>query len=465
VTIDSLPDEALLEIFKFYVDDPDLKNFDLEVRFDVWHTLVHVCQRWRRIVFSSPRHLNLQLLCMYARPVTEMDNIWPELPIAVVGNGKPTVDETENFVAALKLNHRVSRIDLWDVPDLTLERFAAATMEVQFPALTELVIWSDKLNESRRPILSDQFLGGSAPRLQWLWSDGIPFPALPRLLLSTTDLVTLCLEDIPHSGYISPEDMVACLPALTRLDRLFLGFRSPRSHPSQASRHPRPPTRAILPALTYLKFRGVTEYLEDFVARINAPLLRTVLITFLNQLVFDIVQLPKFLNRIDGFAMVDSADVVLRADAIRISLSTQSLTVGTTSFELGVSCRKLDWQLSSLSQLCASTLSTLSELEHLDISEHRYSKPEWQDDIENIQWLELLHSFSTVKNLSLSQQVVPRVAPALQQLARERITEVLPTLQVLILDEFGLSVPAQEALREFIAAREHSGYPVGILLR
>jgi hypothetical protein len=104
-------------------------------------------------------------------------------------------------------------------------------------------------------------------------------------------------------------------------------------------------------------------------------------------------------------------------------------------------------------------------LEHLDISEHHYSKPEWQDDIENIQWLELLHSFSTVKNLYLSKQVVARVAPALQQLARERVIEVFPTLQVLILDEPELSVPVQEALQEFIAARQHSGYPVAILLR
>ncbi|KAN0109365.1 hypothetical protein V8E52_009337 [Russula decolorans] len=38
---------------------------------------------------------------------------------------------------------------------------------------------------------------------------GIPFPGLPKLLLSATHLVQLWLANIPHSGYISPEAMVA----------------------------------------------------------------------------------------------------------------------------------------------------------------------------------------------------------------------------------------------------------------
>jgi hypothetical protein len=305
---------------QFYVDDVNDDN--IEEEFDVWHTLVHVCQRWRNVVFSSPRRLKLQLLCMYGRPVTEMVNIWPELPIIVVDSGKPTVDDVENFIAALKLNHRVSRISLWDVPNSALEIFVAA-MQLPFPALTELDIWSDK-SDDVEPVISDAFLGGSAPRLRDLSLDGIPFLALPRLLLSTTDLVRLDLENIPHSGYISPGEMVSCLSTLTRLDRLSLGFRSPLSRPSQASRHPRPPTRAVLPVLTRLHFNGVTEYLEDFVARIDVPLLRDVSITFFNQLVFDIVQLPKFLHRIDGFAVLDSANVVLRADSI--SVTFQAIT-------------------------------------------------------------------------------------------------------------------------------------------
>jgi hypothetical protein len=443
VTIDSLPEDVLLEIFAFYMGRLEYGDKD------VWHTLVHVCERWRNVVFSSPRRLNLQLLCIYRRPVAEMVNIWPQLPIILIDIGKPTKNGVTNLIAALQFNHRVSQIDLRNLPNSALEKFVAA-MQVPFPVLTELAIWRKEANESGL-VLSDEFLVGSAPRLRFLRLHGISFLGLPRLLLSTIGLVILDLEHIPHSGYIPPKEMVACLSTLTMLDKLYLGFLSPLSRPSQASRHSHPPTRTVLPALTHLQFEGVTEYLEDFVACIDAPLLQAVEITFFNQLVFDIVQLPKFLDRIDRVAVLDSATVNLCADSISITFSAQSQTVDTTWFELVVSCSKLDWQLSSLSQLCASTLSTFSNLEHLNIRECN-SYLHCQDDIENIQWLELLHPFSTVKRLSLPDEVSPHVAPALQELPGERVTEVLPALEVLILNMPELS--DEMVFEQFVATRE-----------
>jgi hypothetical protein len=109
--------------------------------------------------------------------------------------------------------------------------------------------------------------------------DRIPFPGLPKLLLSATHLVDLCLLSIPDSGYISPEAMVTCLSSSTGLDGLFIGFESPRSRPDRKTRRPPPPTRA-LPVLTKFQFIGVGEYLEDLVARIDAPLLGNLHISF-----------------------------------------------------------------------------------------------------------------------------------------------------------------------------------------
>jgi hypothetical protein len=163
MTIDSLPDAALLEIFNFYVDDPDLNKYAFKVCFDVWHTLVHVCRRWRNVVFSSPRRLELELLCTYGRPVTEMVNIWPELPIIVAESGQPTVDGVENLIAALELNHRVSEISLsvWDIPYPDAGAISCADTIGHLVGQIE-----------------------SAPRLRNLSLYGIPFLALPRLLLS-----------------------------------------------------------------------------------------------------------------------------------------------------------------------------------------------------------------------------------------------------------------------------------------
>ena len=57
-----LPDVALLEIFDFYGD---------EEHTEAWRTLVHVCQKWRNVVFGSPRRLDLRLYCTARTPVRE----------------------------------------------------------------------------------------------------------------------------------------------------------------------------------------------------------------------------------------------------------------------------------------------------------------------------------------------------------------------------------------------------------
>jgi hypothetical protein len=147
-------------------------------------------------------------------------------------------------------------IDLLDVMNPELEEFLAA-MQQPFPALTELgLVLDEDLDDEiiDAPVIPESFLGGSAPRLQRLELARIPFPGLPKLLLSATDLVTLSIWGIPHSGYISPEAMVRCLSTLTRLDSLLLGFKSPLSRPVRASRPPHPPTRSTLPALTDFLF-------------------------------------------------------------------------------------------------------------------------------------------------------------------------------------------------------------------
>src|ERR1700730_14600435 len=132
---------------------------------------------------------------------------------------------------------------------------------------------------------------------------GIPFPTLPNLLLSATDLVELYLWRIPHSGYISPDTMATCLSTLTRLKRFELSFRSPQSRPDRDKATRPPPTLAhiILPSLSRLNFRGVTEYLDDLVAQIDVPFLEDAYITFFNQVVFDISHLSKFLCRAEKY--------------------------------------------------------------------------------------------------------------------------------------------------------------------
>jgi len=231
VTIEVLPNTVLLEMFDFYVDQP-LANED------AWHTLVHVCRQWRFVVFDSPRRLHLRLLCTPIRPRKILD-IWPALPIvidfwAVIGfwaEGEQ-LRGMANVIAALNQHCRVCKIHIRSIPNSLMKRFAV--MEKPFPELTYLKLDS---NEKNVPILPDSFLGGSAPSLHTLDLCGIPFPAVRKLLLSTRNLVGLCLWAVPHSGYISPEEVVTCL----RIDRSQSIFpRVPISSISISSRQRNP---------------------------------------------------------------------------------------------------------------------------------------------------------------------------------------------------------------------------------
>jgi hypothetical protein len=78
----------------------------------------------------------------------------------------------------------------------------------------------------------------------------------------------------------------------------------------------------------------------------------------------------------------------------------------------------------------------------------------WQYDIDKNQWLEILHPFTCVKDLYLSWEFVPHIAPALKELFGERITDVLPALQSIFWEGPNPSGPVKEALDKLTDARQ-----------
>jgi hypothetical protein len=155
----------------------------------------------------------------------------------------------------------------------------------------------------------------------------------------------------------------------------------------------------------------------------------------------------------------DEAHVFFGSRTASVKLQPQASNVDY--FEVKISCRVPDWQLSSLAQICTSSLPLLSATESLFISEPVGTQPNWNDGIENTEWLELLQPFMAVKNLYLSKQFAPRIAPALQELTGGRI-EVLPTLQSLFLEGFQPSESVDEGIAQFISARLLTNRPVAI---
>jgi hypothetical protein len=454
VSINILPDDVLLEIFDHYMILPQRYSYH---QVDAWHKLVHVCQRWRYVVFDSPRRLDLRILCTDKTPVTNMLDIWPALPIVIYAESP--LPRTTNIISALQQHNRVCFIRISGVGNSLLKEFAA--MQEPFPALAKVGLWS---HDENTLVLPDSFLGGS-PRLRSLTLYRIPFPGLPKLLLSTHDLVKLHLSGIPRSGYISPEAMVTALSTLTSLEELELGFQSPRSQADRASRRPPPLTRVVLPALTTLTFKGDSEYLEDIVSRLEAPLLSYTNITFFNQLLFDTPLLRHFISRTATFRAAYQAHIACLTDTVLFSLYPRDRTEDGEVM-LSISCKPLDWQISSLAQVCSTSFPPLPTMERLDISIKKDSDSllEWQDDMEDTQWLDLLRPFTSVKDLDLSEDSVPLVAPTLRELSGERVTEVLPALETLFLEALRPSGPVKEAIGKFTAARQLSGFPVTVRL-
>jgi len=458
VSIDMLPDDALLEVFKCYVDVWDV----LKTK---WHTLAHVCRRWRYVVLASPRHLELQLVYAGRRPVTKMPDIWPTLPIAIrVPSGWHSFhrwSRDNNIIAFLDSKHqnRISQIDI-HLSRSVWDKFTAV-MQKPFPELTDLYLM---LMDDPVSILPDSFLGGSAPRLRRLSLETIPFPTAQKILLSANNLVYLCLRNIPDSGYISPEDMATSVSSMTRLKMLILRFRSSRLHTAALESRSLPPLpRFILPALTWFDFQGMSTYLERFVARIDAPALLDLGVVFFHDVISDVPQLHRFISHAEKLSTLARATASLSNRSVRLTLSSQPGTVDRdrTTLALEILHNTLGLPLSSLAQVCNSSLPLLSTLEQLDITGCDWSA-HLDDNRERMQWQEFLSLFTSLKDLHLSKEIALPVIHALKELSREREKVVLPTLRNFFIQELQPSGPVQEAVERLIAAREVSNHRVAV---
>jgi F-box-like len=405
IAINMLLDEVLLEIFACYVEESQSR--------DAWHTLACVCRRWRSIAFGSPRRLNLRIFCTERKsliPVRKNLDFWPPFPIVLTVDYLRNLGE-DNILATLEQHDRVCHIEIWNNSSSLWEK-VLPLMQKPFPILTDLNLrYTDGMASS---VIPDSFLGGSAPRLRKLNLQGIPFPGLPNLLLSATDLVHLELYEIPDSGYISPDAMVTCISTSTRLELLKLSFESPRPRPEWERRRTSSSTRALLPSLTRFTFNGVSEYLEDIVDKIDAPLLDRLRIRFFHQPIFDTPRLAQFISRVPKLKTCNEARLRLGSWHAFVKVLSLSISKTTTNASLLLEDwhAQQDFQLSPLVQFCTSSLpqALIPTVEGLVIVGSNFSRPPGQDGIDPSLWRELLQPFTAVKDLYLSREVVPRIA-------------------------------------------------------
>jgi F-box-like len=416
--IERLPDEILLEIFHFDRLISTALSQGRPYRLWDWHRLIHVCRRWRYIVFESSRSLDLRLFCTYGTPVKDNLDCWPALPIAMryLQPSSPNrlhmaSGDEDNICAALQHPHRICDIELTVTTPL-LERLPNGP----FPALEHLELMTQSETGYTLP---GESLSGHFPSLRVLKLTRIALPTLQPLLLSAANLVSLHLEDLPSSGYSTPEALIL-LPTMTRLKTLHLYFLSPVARPVVGRNDSTPQRGIVFPSLEEFAFRGICEDLECLLSGVDAPVLKDIKLTFFNQAtLFDATQLLQFVCRAEAQKSHDKAILYCSETDISITL-TQVETLHQMEFR--VQCMPLDWQLSCMAEICDNLATILTNVRRLHI-DASLPLPGKQNDMDPLPLLELFRSFINVTGLFLADNVAHYVRYALKQ---EMATGVLP---------------------------------------
>ncbi|KAH9024078.1 hypothetical protein EDB84DRAFT_1564532 [Lactarius hengduanensis] len=290
---------------------------------------------------------------------------------------------------------------------------------------------------------------GPAPRLQTIYMSRVPFPAAPTLFLSAHDLVDIRLCDIPPTGYIPPEAMVASLAVLPRLEFLTFEFDKGMSYPDQMCLLPI--TRTVLPALTTFYFKGLSGYFEDFVAQIDVPQLDCLQVVYLEQefTYFQITQLCNLFDRSGKFHLSRFVHASIFIQQ-RGHGGDPPIVIDFRPVQLSLCFCVFEATGRAISQLSA----ILSNVTCLSVGSFAYA-----DD--GAGWLELFHPFTSVKTLRVEEVYSPHTALlAFNDVtqATESAAELLPALELLCL----VDVPVTST-EKFVATRQNMGRPVTVL--
>ena len=440
VTIGELSDKVLLKIFCHFLDASPRH----------WPTLMHICRKWRRIVFGSQRALRLQLFCTHGMAVLKTIDCFPALPIVVQYGGSqaldpPAPEDEDDIIAALTHSDRITSINL-TVTSSLLKKLSA--IKKSFEKLEHLILLS---RDGMRLTLPNSFQWG--PHLRHLHSTGIAFPALLQLLHLSRNLVDLHLHEVLDPSHTPPEALINALTNLIQLRSLSLHFLPTVRHLSSP-----PPSGelVVLPALSRLNFQGSTEYLEGLVARIDTPLLGNIEVTIFNKSNFGFSTLRKFIDRIGMHKSYRRAEILSSGNAISIFLTRPG---DLTCLKFQSFREPLSEQLSIVAQICIQLSVFLCNVEELHISAQRPSNEE--HGLYSERWQEIINSFTGVKWFHVSGNLSANIVRPLRLVPGKPREFVLPALQNLYILQPG---PCYSCLREavvsFMVSRRLSCRPI-----
>ena len=465
-SIHMLDDDSILRIFVFcrlVLFTEDEVNYFIDIQRKEcahgrwWYKLIHVCRRWRYLVFASASHLGLCLVCTHGAPVADMLAHSPPLPLTIDYGHRAreiTAEDEEGIILALQHRDRVRHISLL-IPIPNLQK-VLPTMDDEFPMLDFLFI-GRLINHNMGFVLPKTF---QAPHLRHLILVNFAIPIRSPLLTPAVGLVTLSLGLIHPSAYFPPNDLLQRLSLMPQLEVLRIGFLSPvpnREVEMQLLDTPTT-THITLPNLRSFSFRGVSEYLEALLPRMTTPLLVKLHIIFFNQLTFSFTHLLQFISTRENLRF-RSAGFRFTPQALTMRVYRNS-PARTCALRVDVPCTHLDWQVASAAKIYDALRTAFSAVNRITLSsESGFTRLEDRGNgADRTHWRELLRSFGNVKTLHLANNdlVVP-VSHCLRPDDGESPMELLPGLNELA---YSARIYARGEFTSFIDSREKAGQPV-----
>jgi hypothetical protein len=466
VSIHVLDDDSLLNIFYLYRpiflgegEDDYYRLYGggkLWVQGRWWYGLAHVCQRWRNLTLGSASHLGLSLVCTNGTPVENMLAHSPPLPLTVDYRSEDsiTAEDEEGLLLALEQRHRVRHLRL----ALPVQNLQKLVMEIdeEFPILEYLIMYPP-MKENTALMLPETL---QAPNLHHLALSCFTCPIRSRLHPTAAGIFTLCLITMHPSAYFQPNILlqwISFMPQLESLEIVFT-FAVPNRDVERQLTHTPITTHITLPNLRLFMFRGVSAYLEAVVCRITTPRLERLQIHFLKQVTFSVPRLPQFMNTTENLRF-DNALIMFKDKYIRMAMSFRD--ADTYGFSVWIDCWHLDWQVSSVAHISNALSQVFSAVEHLTLRHEVHSRSsEEHNDVDRIEWRNLLRSFSNVKTLDVEDGLVEELSRCLQLEDGELPLELLPELQELTYSGSG---DAGDTFTSFTDSRQNAGRPVTLV--
>jgi len=396
-----------------------------------WYRLAHVCQGWRNLILGSASYLGLSLICTTGTPVENMLAHSPPLPLTVdyrSGDGI-TAEDDEGILFALKQRHRVRHLHLVFPVQNLRKLVMAIDEEFQDRPILEYLIVEPWTKNSAVLMLPETL---QAPILRHLLLGGFACPIQPRLHPAAASLVTLYLIIDHPSAYFLPNMLlqwISFMPQLESLAIVFI-FPVPNRDVERQLTHTSIMTHVTLPSLRLFWFHGVSAYLEAVVCRIMTPCLEKLQIGLFNQLAFSVPHLVHFIMDTTENLRFDNAAIMFKDKYIDVVMFFRE--ADTYAVGVAVDCWHPDWQVSSVAQICNALSQVFSAVEHLSLEHQVHSQSsEEHNNVDRIEWRNLLRSFSNVKTLRVEDGLIEELSRCLRLEGGELPLELLPELQEL----------------------------------